>query len=79
MYCTTPVCGTVTLPTKEVFDGTWVPCSAKWVKYPDWASCFADRKATLERRRTQHPNASAASGPHRCGPHSGGRAVLHAE
>jgi flagellum-specific peptidoglycan hydrolase FlgJ len=44
-----PAYQTVSLPTKEFEKGEWVEVSADWVKYPDWASCFADRVNTLER------------------------------
>ena len=44
-----PIYGTIKLPTRECLDDKWVVCSANWVKYPDWCSCFADRLATLER------------------------------
>ena len=44
------VYGTLTLPTREFENGQWVTvASATWVHYPDWASCFADRLATLKR------------------------------
>ena len=55
-----PVCGTVTLPTKEFIDGKWMACSANWVEYPDWASCFADRLATLQRLSNAYPHYKAA-------------------
>lgn len=37
------------LPTREFEDGEWITVEAAWVKYPDWASCFADRMSTLLR------------------------------
>ena len=55
-----PVCGTVTLPTKEFLDEKWMACSANWVEYPDWASCFADRLATLQRLSNAYPHYKAA-------------------
>jgi len=55
-----PICGTVTLPTKEFLDGKWMACSANWVKYPDWSSCFADRLATLQRLSNKYPHYKAA-------------------
>jgi len=55
-----PVCGTLTLPTKEFLDGKWIACSAEWVSYPDWAACFADRMATLERLSNKYPHYKAA-------------------
>lgn len=54
------VYGTVTLPTREFIKSQWVMVSAKWVDYPDWASCFADRKATLERLSNAYPHYRAA-------------------
>jgi flagellum-specific peptidoglycan hydrolase FlgJ len=51
--------GTLSLPTREfvglekdLTDGNrdgWITVTAEWVSYPDLKSCFADRKATLER------------------------------
>ncbi len=61
------VFGTVALPTNEFLDGNWVSVVAKWVSYPDWASCFADRMATLRRLASVYPhyqnalNASSAT------------------
>lgn len=47
--------GTVNLPTREFIKSQWVTVLAAWVDYPDWASCFADRKATLERLSNVYP------------------------
>lgn len=55
-----PLYSTVNLPTHEVLDGKWIPVTAQWVNYPDWASCFADRKATLERLSNVYPHYAAA-------------------
>lgn len=44
-----PVFGTHVLPTKEFLDGKWKELNSSWIVYPDWASCFADRMATLKR------------------------------
>ena len=55
-----PVCGTVTLPTQEFLDGKWMACSARWVEYPDWSACFADRLATLQRLSNAYPHYKAA-------------------
>lgn len=44
-----PIYGTHALPTREFLDGQWVATEANWITYPDWASCFADRMATLKR------------------------------
>jgi flagellum-specific peptidoglycan hydrolase FlgJ len=55
-----PVCGTMTLPTREFLDGKWIACSANWVQYPDWRACFADRLATLQRLSNAYPHYAAA-------------------
>lgn len=64
-----PIYGTHNLPTREfvgvekdtdaVKDG-WITVTARWVHYPDWASCFADRLATLERLSNAYPHYKAA-------------------
>ena len=55
-----PVCGTINLPTREFLDGKWMACTSQWVVYPDWASCFADRLATLQRLSNAYPHYKAA-------------------
>ena len=55
-----PVFGTMTLPTHEFLSGEWTAVSANWVEYPDWASCFADRLATLQRLANVYPHYAAA-------------------
>ena len=55
-----PVYGTHVLPTKEFLDGKWVVCSAKWVHYADWSTCFQDRMATLKRLASVYPHYKAA-------------------
>jgi len=55
-----PICGTMNLPTKEFLDGRWLSCTSQWVDYPDWASCFADRLATLQRLSNAYPHYKAA-------------------
>ena len=55
-----PICGTVNLPTREFLDGGWVTCISQWVEYPTWASCFADRLATLQRLSNAYPHYKAA-------------------
>lgn len=55
-----PEYGTVNLPTKEFESGQWVTVEAAWVKYPDWASCFLDRMATLTRLAPVYPHYAAA-------------------
>src|SRR6185369_13692180 len=39
----------IEMPTHEWVHGEMVPVMAKWVKYPDWESCFDDRMALLRR------------------------------
>jgi len=51
---------TVSLPTHEFEAGEWVAVTANWVKYPDWASCFADRLNTLTRLSHAYPHYAAA-------------------
>jgi|ERR1051326_357754 flagellum-specific peptidoglycan hydrolase FlgJ len=55
-----PIYGTHILPTKEFQNGEWITINASWVSYPDWASCFKDRMATLERLATAFPHYAAA-------------------
>jgi flagellum-specific peptidoglycan hydrolase FlgJ len=52
--------GTHTLPTREFENGEWIQTQAAWVSYPDWASCFADRMATLSRLASTFPHYAAA-------------------
>jgi len=52
--------GTCNLPTNEFWKGEWIHTSADWVKYPDWATCFADRMATLKRLAPVYPHYAAA-------------------
>ena len=52
--------GTMNLPTREFLNGEWIQAVAHWVKYPDWATCFADRLATLERLSNALPHYKAA-------------------
>lgn len=54
------VYGTMNLPTKEFENGEWISTVAHWVKYPDWATCFADRLATLNRLASAFPHYAAA-------------------
>jgi flagellum-specific peptidoglycan hydrolase FlgJ len=56
--------GTMNLPTKEFIDGAWIHTTGAWIVYPDWATCFADRMATLQRLASVYPhyaNALAAA------------------
>jgi len=56
-----PIFLTMNLPTREFEDGEWeVVPGANWVKYPDWAACFADRLSTLERLASVYPHYQAA-------------------
>ena len=63
-----PIYGTMNLPTREwqngpdghATDGRWIPVTASWVEYPDWAACFADRLATLQRLSNAYPHYAAA-------------------
>jgi flagellum-specific peptidoglycan hydrolase FlgJ len=55
-----PLYGTHVLPTRECLAGEWKTCSASWVKYPDWKSCFEDRMATLRRLAPKYPHYAAA-------------------
>lgn len=63
-----PVFGTCCLPTREFLHSQWVTvASTDWVEYPDWASCFQDRMATLRRLGLRpgfqhYANALAATG-----------------
>lgn len=55
-----PIWGTHALPTREFVNGEWIECTAEWVCYPDWASCFADRMSTLQRLASVYPHYDAA-------------------
>lgn len=55
-----PNFGVLNLPTREFINSQWIQTTAAWVKYPDWASCFADRLATLERLSSALPHYKAA-------------------
>lgn len=54
------VYGTHVLPTREFENGEWITTEAKWVSYPDLASCFADRMSTLLRLASTFPHYAAA-------------------
>lgn len=56
----TPIYETITMPTKEFMGGVWITVDAPFVKYPDLASCFADRTATLVRLAPSYPHYAAA-------------------
>ena len=59
-----PIYGTHSLPTRELLSGEWKTVEANWIRYPDWAACFADRMATLKRLASVYPhykNALAAA------------------
>jgi flagellum-specific peptidoglycan hydrolase FlgJ len=55
-----PIYGTVNLPTKEFINSNWIVVNAAFVLYPDFASCFADRMATLNRLAPEYPHYAAA-------------------
>lgn len=55
-----PIFGTINLPTKEFLCGKWVVENDDFVKYPDLASCFADRMATLVALAPHYPHYAAA-------------------
>ena len=58
--------GVLNLPTREFENGEWIQTTADWVKYPDQASCFADRMSTLQRLAPyflHYRNALAAATP----------------
>ena len=55
-----PIYGTVVVPTKEFLHGEWMTINAPFVKYPDLASCFADRMDTLRRLAPAYPHYAAA-------------------
>jgi flagellum-specific peptidoglycan hydrolase FlgJ len=57
---THPIYGNLSLPTREFLHGGWTVVNAEWVKYPDTASCFADRMATLKRLSSVYPHYKAA-------------------
>lgn len=57
-----PIYLTHNLPTREFENGEWKTVTAAWVSYPDWASCFADRMATLQRLAPAFPHYAAALG-----------------
>ena len=51
-----PEWGEVSLPTREFLDNKFVEVAANWMRYPDWAACFADRMATLNRLAPHFPH-----------------------
>lgn len=55
-----PEYGTLSLPTREFLDHKWVVVNADWVEYPDVASCFADRMATLRALAPKYAHYAAA-------------------
>jgi flagellum-specific peptidoglycan hydrolase FlgJ len=59
---THPEFKTLNLPTHEGTPGhpDWRATTAKFVDYPDWTSCFADRLATLQRLSAEYPPYAAA-------------------
>jgi flagellum-specific peptidoglycan hydrolase FlgJ len=55
-----PQYGTANLPTREFEGGTWVEVEACWMRYENWADCFKDRLATLQRLAPFYPHYSKA-------------------
>jgi flagellum-specific peptidoglycan hydrolase FlgJ len=55
-----PIYQTMSLPTREYLGGNWTVVAAKWIEYPSWAACFADRVATLQRLSGAYPHYAAA-------------------
>lgn len=56
-----PVYTTVVIPTQEYSRSRgWYTIDADWIVYPDWASSFKDRMATLVRLAPQYPHYAAA-------------------
>ena len=58
--CVHPIYGTLNLPTREFLDHTWVTVEAHLVEFPDLATCFTDRMATLTRLAPHYPHYAAA-------------------
>lgn len=55
-----PVYGTISIPTREFQNRTWITVNADWVKYPDLMSCFWDRMNTLRNLSTTYPHYALA-------------------
>jgi flagellum-specific peptidoglycan hydrolase FlgJ len=47
---------TVSLPTHEFLDDSWVVVDAEWMKYETLDDCFEDRMATLKRLAPKYPH-----------------------
>lgn len=52
--------GVMRLPAHEFENSEWIVTETDWEKYPDWASCFADRMTTLSRLSSFLPHYAAA-------------------
>ena len=48
--------GELSIDTREFLNGEWVTVPAHWIAYPDVATCFKDRMATLERLQHAYPH-----------------------
>jgi flagellum-specific peptidoglycan hydrolase FlgJ len=48
--------GVLDLPTKEWVNGEMVDTTAHWISFPDFATCFRERMATLTRLRIRYPH-----------------------
>jgi flagellum-specific peptidoglycan hydrolase FlgJ len=57
-----PLAGTetISLPTREYLHGAWTTIQANWIKFPDWAACFAGRMRLLKSLAAAWPHYSAA-------------------
>ena len=47
--------GVLVMPTQEFLHGRWVTVMARWVRYPDQATCFRARMALLQRLQHSYP------------------------
>lgn len=56
--------GEIDLPTREYVSGTWIQTTARWVKYPDWDTCFRERLALLKRLAPSFPHYADALAAH---------------
>ena len=57
-----PIYGTISIPTREFLNARWLTVDANWVKYPDLATCFADRMTTLRNLSGMYPHYAQALG-----------------
>lgn len=52
--------GTLSLPTEEFLGGKWVEVTAEWVRFANWAECFAGRMHLLELLSVEYPSYAEA-------------------